>query len=49
MGLLDDGQLGVRVGHGQVRVGRVPGAVKHQGPLLQEAVVDPLSVEANLR
>ncbi len=49
MRLLDDGQLGVRVGDGQVGVGRVPGAVQHQGPLLQEAVVHSLAVEADLK
>jgi hypothetical protein len=46
--LLDDGQLGVGVGHGEVRVGCVPCAVQHQGPLLQEPVVHALAVEANL-
>ena len=48
MGLLDDGQLGVRVGDGEVGVGRVPGAVEHERPLLEEALVDALAVEADL-
>lgn len=37
--LLDDGQLGVGVRHGQVGVRRVAGAVEHQRPLLEEALV----------
>ena len=48
VGLLDDGQLGVRVGDGEVGVGRVPGAVEHERPLLEEALVDALAVEADL-
>ena len=46
--LLDDGQLGVGVGDREVGVRRLPGAVEHQGPLLEESVVHSLAVEANL-
>jgi len=49
MCLLDDGQLGVGVGHGQVAVGRVPGAVQHQRPLLDEAALLTLRVEPHLQ
>lgn len=37
--LLDDGQLGVGIRHGQVGVRGVAGAVEHQRPLLKEALV----------
>lgn len=49
VGLLDQGQLGVRVGHGQIAVGRVPGAVQHQGPLFDVAALQHLRVEAHLK
>ena len=48
MCFLNDGQLRVRVRHREVGVGSVAGAVEHQGPLLQEAVVHALTVEAYL-
>jgi hypothetical protein len=49
VGLLDQGQLGVRVRHRQLAVGRIPGAVQHQGPLFDVAALQNLRVEAHLR
>lgn len=47
--LLDNGQFRVRIGHGQVAVGRVPGAVQHQSPFLDETGLDAIWVESNLK